>query len=117
LASAADVLSSWAVSSFGLKFDACTGGLNQVNSFIRRSGFFGGQCSEMSGVNQCFNEKRKRYHWWVSKLIMLYHTYAIFNLPFFAWCNYFKKDSIAIMIYFFLLTHSIVVSVCLYSCS
>jgi heme/copper-type cytochrome/quinol oxidase subunit 2 len=35
LASASDVLSSWAVPSFGLKFDACTGGLNQVNSLIK----------------------------------------------------------------------------------
>jgi heme/copper-type cytochrome/quinol oxidase subunit 2 len=85
LASASDMLSSWTVPSFGIKVDACTAGLNQVNSFIKRSGFFGGQCSEMCRLNHGFNEKIMIYHWCVPKLIMTHHTYAIFNLSFFVW--------------------------------
>lgn len=54
LVSAADVLHSWTVPSFGLKVDACPGRLNQVNLFIKRSGLFFGQCSEICGVNHGF---------------------------------------------------------------
>jgi cytochrome c oxidase subunit 2 len=54
LVSAADVLHSWAVPSFGLKIDACPGRLNQVNLFIKRVGVFFGQCSEICGVNHGF---------------------------------------------------------------
>lgn len=52
--SAADVLHSWAVPSFGLKVDACPGRLNLVNLFIKRIGLFFGQCSEICGVNHGF---------------------------------------------------------------
>lgn len=54
LVSASDVLHSWTVPSFGLKVDACPGRLNQVNLFIKRSGLFFGQCSEICGVNHGF---------------------------------------------------------------
>ena len=54
LVSAADVLHSWTIPSFGLKVDACPGRLNQVNLFIKRSGVFYGQCSEICGVNHGF---------------------------------------------------------------
>jgi cytochrome c oxidase subunit 2 len=54
LVSAADVLHSWTVPSFGLKVDACPGRLNQVNLFIKRVGVFFGQCSEICGVNHGF---------------------------------------------------------------
>jgi cytochrome c oxidase subunit 2 len=54
LVSAADVLHSWTVPSFGLKVDACPGRLNQVNLFIKRIGVFFGQCSEICGVNHGF---------------------------------------------------------------
>jgi cytochrome c oxidase subunit 2 len=54
LISAADVLHSWTVPSFGLKVDACPGRLNQVNLFIKRGGLFFGQCSEICGVNHGF---------------------------------------------------------------
>ena len=54
LISAADVLHSWTVPSFGLKVDACPGRLNQVNLFIKRIGVFFGQCSEICGVNHGF---------------------------------------------------------------
>lgn len=54
LVSAADVLHSWTVPSFGLKVDACPGRLNQVNLFIKRGGLFFGQCSEICGVNHGF---------------------------------------------------------------
>jgi cytochrome c oxidase subunit 2 len=54
LVSAADVLHSWTVPSFGLKVDACPGQLNQMNLFIKRIGVFFGQCSEICGVNHGF---------------------------------------------------------------
>jgi cytochrome c oxidase subunit 2 len=54
LVSAADVLHSWTIPSFGLKVDACPGRLNQVNLFIKRAGLFYGQCSEICGVNHGF---------------------------------------------------------------
>jgi len=54
LVTAADVLHSWTVPSFGLKIDACPGRLNQISLFIKRSGLFFGQCSEICGVNHGF---------------------------------------------------------------
>jgi cytochrome c oxidase subunit 2 len=54
LVSAADVLHSWTIPSFGLKIDACPGRLNQVTLFIKRVGVFFGQCSEICGVNHGF---------------------------------------------------------------
>ena len=54
MVSAADVLHSWTIPSFGLKVDACPGRLNQVNLFIKRIGVFFGQCSEICGVNHGF---------------------------------------------------------------
>ena len=54
LVSAADVLHSWTVPSFGVKIDACPGRLNQLNLFIKRAGLFFGQCSEICGVNHAF---------------------------------------------------------------
>ena len=51
---AADVLHSWAVPSFGIKVDACPGRLNQTSLFIKREGTFYGQCSEICGVNHGF---------------------------------------------------------------
>jgi len=52
--SAADVLHSWTIPSFGLKVDACPGRLNLTNLFIKRIGLFFGQCSEICGVNHGF---------------------------------------------------------------
>jgi cytochrome c oxidase subunit 2 len=54
LVSSADVLHSWTVPSFGVKVDACPGRLNQINLFIKRTGLFFGQCSEICGVNHAF---------------------------------------------------------------
>lgn len=54
LVTAADVLHSWAVPSFGVKVDACPGRLNQTSLFIKREGTFYGQCSEICGVNHGF---------------------------------------------------------------
>lgn len=51
---AADVLHSWAVPSFGVKMDACPGRLNQVNLFVKLPGTFFGQCSELCGINHSF---------------------------------------------------------------
>jgi len=40
IVTAADVLHSWAVPSFGIKVDACPGRLNQASLFIKREGVF-----------------------------------------------------------------------------
>jgi len=54
LVTAADVLHSWAVPSFGLKVDACPGRLSQASLFLKREGVYYGQCSEICGVNHGF---------------------------------------------------------------
>jgi heme/copper-type cytochrome/quinol oxidase subunit 2 len=54
LITSADVLHSWAVPSFGIKVDACPGRLSQASLFVKREGFFYGQCSEICGVNHGF---------------------------------------------------------------
>jgi cytochrome c oxidase subunit 2 len=54
LVSAADVLHSWAVPSFGIKVDACPGRLSQASLFLKREGVFYGQCSEICGINHGF---------------------------------------------------------------
>jgi len=54
IVTAADVLHSWAVPSFGIKVDACPGRLNQCSLWIKREGVYYGQCSEICGVNHGF---------------------------------------------------------------
>lgn len=54
LVTAADVLHSWAVPSFGIKVDAIPGRLSQASLFIKRAGVYYGQCSEICGVNHAF---------------------------------------------------------------
>jgi len=54
LVTAADVLHSWAIPSFGIKVDACPGRLSQASLFLKREGVFYGQCSEICGVNHGF---------------------------------------------------------------
>lgn len=54
LVTAADVLHSWAIPSFGIKVDACPGRLTQASLFIKRKGVYFGQCSEICGVNHAF---------------------------------------------------------------
>jgi len=49
-----DVIHSFAVPSLGLKVDAVPGRLNQLSTFINRTGTFYGQCSELCGVNHGF---------------------------------------------------------------
>jgi len=49
-----DVLHSWAIPALGVKMDAVPGRLNQVSIFIKRSGVFYGQCSEICGVHHGF---------------------------------------------------------------
>jgi len=48
------VIHSFAVPSLGLKVDAVPGRLNQLSTFINRTGTFYGQCSELCGVNHGF---------------------------------------------------------------
>ena len=54
IVTAADVLHSWAVPSFGVKCDAVPGRLNQTSFFLQREGVFYGQCSEICGANHGF---------------------------------------------------------------
>jgi len=54
LVTAADVLHSWAIPSFGVKVDACPGRLSQASLFLKREGVYYGQCSEICGVNHGF---------------------------------------------------------------
>jgi len=54
LVTAADVIHSWAIPSFGVKIDACPGRLSQGSIFIKREGVYYGQCSEICGVNHGF---------------------------------------------------------------
>ena len=54
LITAADVLHAWTVTSIGVKADAVTGRLNQVNFYSSRPGLFFGQCSEICGANHRF---------------------------------------------------------------
>lgn len=54
LITSADVLHSWAVPSLGIKMDAVPGRLNQVMLYIKRTGTFYGQCSEICGINHGF---------------------------------------------------------------
>jgi len=54
LLSSADVIHSWAVPSFGIKFDAIPGRISQFCFSSKRSGIFFGQCSEICGANHSF---------------------------------------------------------------
>jgi cytochrome c oxidase subunit 2 len=54
LVTSADVIHSWAVPSLGVKADAIPGRLNQLSFFIKDSGIFYGQCSEICGANHSF---------------------------------------------------------------
>jgi cytochrome c oxidase subunit 2 len=54
LITSADVLHSWAVSSFRVKVDATPGRLSQAALFIKREGVYYWQCSEICGVNHGF---------------------------------------------------------------
>jgi cytochrome c oxidase subunit 2 len=54
LVTAADVLHSWTIPSFGIKIDACPGRLSQASLFLKRIGVYYGQCSEICGVNHGF---------------------------------------------------------------
>jgi cytochrome c oxidase subunit 2 len=54
IVTAADVLHSWSVPSFGIKIDACPGRLSQGSLYLKREGVFYGQCSEICGVNHGF---------------------------------------------------------------
>ncbi len=54
IVTAEDVLHSWAVPSLGVKIDAVPGRLSQVGVFVKYSGVFYGQCSELCGVGHGF---------------------------------------------------------------
>lgn len=54
LVTAADVIHSWAVPSFGIKVDGTPGRLTQGSLFIKREGTYYGQCSEICGINHAF---------------------------------------------------------------
>lgn len=54
LLTSSDVIHSWTVPSYGLKFDAVPGRVNQFCFTSKRSGVFFGQCSEICGINHRF---------------------------------------------------------------
>jgi len=54
LITAADVLHSWTLPAWGLKADAVPGRLNQLSTFLERTGIYYGQCSEICGSNHSF---------------------------------------------------------------
>ena len=54
IVSAADVIHSWTVPALGVKIDAIPGRLNQLSLYIKNSGVYYGQCSEICGVNHRF---------------------------------------------------------------
>jgi cytochrome c oxidase subunit 2 len=54
LVTAADVIHSWTIPSFGVKVDGCPGRLSQAALFIKREGVYYGQCSEICGINHGF---------------------------------------------------------------
>lgn len=49
-----DVIHSWAVPSLGIKIDAVPGRINQVFTFIKKTGHYYGQCSEICGTGHGF---------------------------------------------------------------
>ena len=51
---AADVLHSWAVPSFGVKIDAVPGRLNETWFKVEKEGMYYGQCSELCGKDHAF---------------------------------------------------------------
>ena len=51
---ASDVLHSFAVPSLGIKIDASPGRLNQIALWIKRSGIYYGQCSEICGIQHAY---------------------------------------------------------------
>ncbi len=54
LISSYDVLHSWSIPSMGIKLDGCPGRLNQTFLYIKDSGLFYGQCSEICGTQHAF---------------------------------------------------------------
>lgn len=49
-----DVIHSFTVPSLGFKIDSIPGRLNKSSFFIKNSGLFYGQCSEICGINHRF---------------------------------------------------------------
>ena len=75
MVSSTDVLHSATVPSFGFKVDACPGRVSEASLFIKRTGTFFGQCSEICGVNHGFMPivveavtKKEFLAWYASKI-------------------------------------------------
>jgi cytochrome c oxidase subunit 2 len=75
MVSSTDVLHSATVPSFGFKVDACPGRVSEASLFIKRTGTFYGQCSEICGVNHGFMPivveavtKKEFLAWYASKI-------------------------------------------------
>jgi len=49
-----DVIHSWSVPALGIKVDAVPGRINHAHTYIKYSGVYYGQCSELCGVNHGF---------------------------------------------------------------
>eukprot|EP01041_Mallomonas_annulata_P016532 gene16532-34450_t len=83
LVTAADVLHSWAIPSFGVKVDACPGRLTQASLYIKREGLFFGQCSEICGINHGFmpivvkSVKKSVFERWIIRKIRNTHRFSV----------------------------------------
>ncbi len=73
LTTAADVIHSWTIPSFGVKIDAVPGRINEAWFRPTREGVFYGQCSELCGARHAFMPiavevvSQERFDAWVSE--------------------------------------------------
>jgi heme/copper-type cytochrome/quinol oxidase subunit 2 len=49
-----DVIHSFALTNLGVKMDCVPGRLNETTIYIKREGFYIGQCSEICGINHAY---------------------------------------------------------------
>jgi cytochrome c oxidase subunit 2 len=80
LTTAADVIHSFSVPSFGVKIDAVPGRLNETWVRIEKPGFYYGQCSQLCGQNHGF---------------MPIEVHAVPKAEFAAWAEAAKADYIS----------------------
>lgn len=70
-----DVIHSFSVMELGIKMDAVPGRANKVWTYMKRTGVFRGQCSELRGVNHGFM------------------PIVVYSVPYFDFCEWFAKKS------------------------
>ncbi len=91
LVTAADVIHSWAMPSFGVKMDAVPGKINEVWFRVNKTGTYYGQCSELCGIRHAFMPIRvevvsqKKFKAWLKEAQREYgaafpHTIKLANI-------------------------------------